>query len=205
MWFCLLLRVVRASSEAAAYQAVQNQAFSQALRQQQAAAGASVIDTEIFRIVNYRMAMHYFGGGCIRDYAPPCPLGWTPSPVEGEETILCSAPADYEGPCKGDGASVHARASPEAKTEVAVLCEAEWPCKVCRKRYDVCPQRWTSEADLCKAPLNYEGVCERVVDFRNMTDFHKARWASRCTSVWPCDPRTEVIPDDSSLRDEVVT
>jgi CPW-WPC domain-containing protein len=178
---------------AGAFQRAQQVAFSKALRQQQTAAGQSVLTTEVSRIINYRMAMHYFGGACVRDYAAACPLGWGEE-KSGEAAVACTPPAEYEGPCKAGPEVLKKSASPEVKTEVAVRCEAEWPCKVCPKRYDTCPQRWTLDEAKCKAPRDYDGDCETLIDFSSMSDFHKARWAARCRAVWPCDARPPVHP-----------
>ena len=183
------------AAHAAAFKAIKQAAMKTALSQQQGAAGFSYLDVELTRIVNLRLAQHFFAGACIRDYSSPCPMGWDGG--EGAEadkkktTVQCIAPYEYTGPCKGESLEVAVNSAPERKAEISLNCLVEWPCKVCKKRYDTCPQEWTAVQSRCTASRQYDGVCEKTVDFTGMTDMHKARWAARCRAVWPCDSRPQ--------------
>ncbi|AFZ81044.1 signal peptide-containing protein [Theileria equi strain WA] len=61
-----------------------------------------------------------------------------------------------------------------------------------------CPEGWVYSGDgvHCKADFEYEGPCERVLDFSNKTPLDKLEMSKTCGFSWPC--RVKDYPVDGN-------
>ncbi|ORM40065.1 uncharacterized protein BXIN_1417 [Babesia sp. Xinjiang] len=64
-----------------------------------------------------------------------------------------------------------------------------WYTGQCRREYSrPCPNGWTLEdkSQVCVAPADYDGPCEKRKDFSHMDQPARADYAWRCHVSWPC-------------------
>lgn len=52
----------------------------------------------------------------------------------------------------------------------------------CTDGISVCPDNWEfiNSTGMCRAPIDYNGFCDKLMDFSSFTDEAKIDWASSC-------------------------
>lgn len=123
---------------------------------------------------------------CPQDFSETCPSLWREI-ANG----VCSAPAQYEGPC-----SVRlsvASMSEEDKYAFSIRCGARWQCAGTKKRnyQDICPLGWSLQfGKICTAPLAYNGPCEHTAYMQGASVQDKKRFEANCGVSWPSNRGT---------------
>jgi len=126
-------------------------------------------------------------GACPRDYAAPCPQGWS------TKDASCVAPSEYEGPCveKKDFSTFSAA----EKASWALACSVVWPCRVARsseqqapcqdlRSSDACPADWLASQGYCHAPASYSGPCPLTVRAAAYSVDQKDAFSKACQVSW---------------------
>lgn len=124
-------------------------------------------------------------GAFGKDYAAPCPAGWT------------GLPGGY---CKANAAG-KSRHCPSIgkfdtmtvgeKQELSQRCNVTWPClQPCLQDFHaLCPEQW-HEVELnpgvCAAPATYTGTCDFIANIGVMSPAQKRAFASQCSISFPC-------------------
>jgi len=137
---------------------------------------------------------------CVRDWARPCPHGYSPQKIEYYEYsaapgITCSADIFYEGECEQqvifkDIGSKHA---------FTKRCKTSWPCaSKCEDGLATCPQDWGRVGGgLCVAPSWYKkSGCPLLQNFRGWTNNMKYNFSEACDVAWPCSEDADLAEED---------
>lgn len=112
-----------------------------------------------------------------------CPKLWE------RHGTLCKANANYTGGCKK--AIPLFEMSVEERLAFARFCKTEFQCQEdCGQNFEVpCPSLWREiSANICQAPNNYVGECDRRLRTNAMSDDDKAMFGFECGARWPCLP-----------------
>lgn len=167
-----------------AINAMTNEGLSEADDQVGSATGQTLLQRIVETLVNSRLDILFYTGGCHRNYTSGCPLGWTEDP----ETRLCTPASDTGSP---ECASFDLNRI-EAAPKFAVKCKAQWPCVSCLRDFTACPYHWEpvdDEKSTCQPMREYVGPCKEKVLFSKTnfpTNLDKAKWAAICYAEWPC-------------------
>ncbi|GBE62727.1 cpw-wpc domain-containing protein, putative [Babesia ovata] len=137
-----------------------------------------------------------FTSQCVRDFAQPCPEGWT------KVDDMCEAPASYKGDCARSVDT--SEFTVERKMLFMEDCKVEWPCKSAVDKTDAqycqdternflqpCPENFLRHKQdsgyVCVPDFSgYMGPCNSIVDFTDFTRESKMIWAQTCGTTWPC-------------------
>jgi len=138
-------------------------------------------------LLGQRLDTHFFAGSCLRNLTSKCPEGWEYN--EGSDS--CDMTGSYTGSCSESGLMLTKASTAQAKLQVSAKCRVEWPCQTCRLDFAMCPIGWGLDRRapgklVCKSISNYQGYCDRKVDFTGVADRDKAKWATRCGVQWNC-------------------
>lgn len=133
--------------------------------------------------------------GSARDYAKPCPEGWSES--AGGRAGTCVAPPDFETKCATS--YNFAQLDVVTKSELAETCGFNWKCSAaCDQDFDAsCPDGWAMTAELCVAPVTYSGPCGFSVNTTSMSNAEKRAFARKCAIMFPC--AGTAAADDAAL------
>ncbi|CBZ50852.1 putative plasmodium falciparum CPW-WPC domain-containing protein [Neospora caninum Liverpool] len=121
-----------------------------------------------------------------RDYEAPCPLSWIRLTDR-----TCEAPPDFQ-PSADCPRRINSAMSASEKASLAVECDVDFPFAErgqCPRDFSSrCPIDWVDVGDghNCRAPEDYMGNCDRVLNFGRMSDSQKVDKMAVCTVDWPC-------------------
>lgn len=121
---------------------------------------------------------------CLRDYTKQCPFSW-----QSISDTQCRSTKDYKGPCAH--IMTFEPLTAKQKSKLAIECEVNWSClnESCgnneRDYSQDCPLGWKYTGK-CEAPEDYNGGCDKVMDFGAFTINEKEEFSSSCKVVWPC-------------------
>ena len=126
--------------------------------------------------------------GCARDWAAPCPNGWTQGAQSGEAT--CSSPRSYIGGC----ATVQSFVGMDKGSRVrfAEECDAPWPCaNECAggADFDGCPTGWSNVGGgFCSqtTATSADAACPTIINFAELGAHEKEELSRVCSIGWPC-------------------
>ncbi|GBE58618.1 cpw-wpc domain-containing protein, putative [Babesia ovata] len=104
---------------------------------------------DLVGLASEHLKQFWYIGQCRRNYSLPCPNQWS----WDESEKVCTAPADYDGPC--EKRKSFDNMDSKAREDYAWRCHASWPC-VNDTPIDntmLCPLEWTKIAStVCIAP-----------------------------------------------------
>ncbi|KFH01805.1 cpw-wpc domain-containing protein [Toxoplasma gondii VAND] len=121
-----------------------------------------------------------------RDYEATCPLSWFRL-TDG----TCEAPPDFQSSANCPR-RINSAMSASEKASFAVGCDVDFPFAErgeCPRDFSSrCPIGWLDVGDglTCRAPEDYIGKCDRVLNFGKMNDSQKLDKMALCTVDWPC-------------------
>jgi len=123
-----------------------------------------------------------FDSVCARDWAQPCPDGWT-------HMDACLAPDSYQGGCKWS--QDFSSAGIAEKASFGVRCKAPWPCSNAQcpegVDYESCPAGWDDIGNgLCQHSSPEESKCGSLVNIKNMDVAQKQEVTRECQLRWKC-------------------
>lgn len=142
---------------------------------------------------------------CRRDWAQPCPNGYSPQDIPYNEfrdadATTCAAELLYEGECEQQVIFKDV----VAKQEFSERCQTSWPChQTCGDSYAACPDGWESVGDgLCMAPESYKANgCPLLQGFHGWSNGMKTDFAEKCGVSWPCSTAAEAQRGDCQQLD----
>ncbi|CAD2098400.1 CPW-WPC family protein [Plasmodium vinckei brucechwatti] len=129
---------------------------------------------------------------CIQDFENSiCPLDWILSDDE-----YCISPDNYKGSCLNKIKFIDM--PNKEKSIYSNLCDIKWPCKEkCEHDYfDLCPDGWIETNDGYCLATNYNGTCQRKMNFKDLDKAMKQIYEQKCQFNYPCINSCEKNYDD---------